>query len=74
MAADRLHVVGLYEPIHKHRNNDLTAAATYAGALNLTIYSGLYGGKWCYSIYDPPPPAGDPRALSGPERGMLKKD
>ena len=29
-----------------------------AGALNLTQYSGLYGGKWCYSIFDPPPPAG----------------
>lgn len=38
--------------------------ASPLGALNLTIYSGLYGGKWCFSIYDPPPPAGQSHRLS----------
>ena len=39
------------------------ALSCVAGALNLTQYSGLYGGKWCYSIFDPPPPAGTDRAV-----------
>jgi len=41
-----------------------------AGALNLTVYSGLYGGKWCFSIYDPPPPPGEsPESLPQPSQG-----
>ena len=34
-----------------------------AAALNLTQYSGIWGGKWCFSIYDPPEPPGAPRDL-----------
>ena len=29
-----------------------------AAQLNLTQYWGVWGGKYCYSAYDPPPPAG----------------
>ena len=28
-----------------------------AASLNLTDYTGVYGGKWCSSNYDPPPVA-----------------
>lgn len=31
-----------------------------AGPLNLSQYSGLWGGKWCNSLYDPPAVAGAP--------------
>ena len=31
-----------------------------AGPLNLSQYSGLWGGKWCNSLYDPPAVAGGP--------------
>lgn len=31
-----------------------------AGALNLSQYSGIWGGKWCNSSFDPPPPANTP--------------
>lgn len=30
----------------------------YAAQLNLTQYWGVWGGKYCYSAYDPPPPPG----------------
>ncbi len=29
-----------------------------AAQLNLTQYWGVWGGKYCYSAYDPPPPPG----------------
>ena len=31
-----------------------------AGPLNLSEYSGIWGGKWCNSSFDPPPPANAP--------------
>ena len=32
--------------------------ASYAAQLNLTQYWGVWGGKYCHSAYDPPPPPG----------------
>ena len=32
--------------------------APCAAQLNLTQYWGVWGGKYCYSAYDPPPPPG----------------
>ena len=32
--------------------------ASCAAQLNLTQYWGVWGGKYCYSAYDPPPPPG----------------
>lgn len=32
--------------------------APYAAQLNLTQYWGVWGGKYCHSAYDPPPPPG----------------
>ena len=31
-----------------------------AGALNLSQYTGIWGGKWCNSSFDPPAPANAP--------------
>ena len=34
-----------------------TPGPAHAGALNLSQYTGLWGGKWCSSAFDPPAPA-----------------
>lgn len=34
------------------------AVCACAAQLNLTQYWGVWGGKYCFSAYDPPPPAG----------------
>ena len=39
---------------HALPNNNAPCAAQ----LNLTQYWGVWGGKYCYSAYDPPPPPG----------------
>ena len=39
-----------------------------AGALNLSQYTGLWGGKWCASAFDPPAP---PNATAKPQCPQL---
>lgn len=41
-----------------------------AGALNLPQYTGLWGGKWCQSAFDPPAPANATAKQQCPQLNM----